>query len=110
MFYFGWDDFFESQILDLVSNSLFPARVICEERNLYRVQAGSSQIFWASVSGKMQFNAVSRVDYPAVGDWVMVDLPGQSERGVSAGLKKENHYSSEASRRQCGHADTLNEC
>ena len=82
LFLFGWDDFFESQILNLVSNSLFPARVICEERNLYRVQAGSSQIFWASVSGKMQFNAVSRVNYPAVGDWVMVEFPSQSDRGV----------------------------
>ncbi|OFZ31294.1 MAG: ribosome small subunit-dependent GTPase A [Bdellovibrionales bacterium RIFCSPHIGHO2_01_FULL_40_29] len=82
LFLFGWDDFFESQIPDLVSSSLFPARVICEERNLYRLQAGLNQIFWASVSGKMQFNAVSRVDYPAVGDWVMVEFPSQSDRGV----------------------------
>lgn len=79
---FGWDDFFESPNSDLVSSSLSPARVICEERNLFRLQAGLNQIFLASVSGKMQFNAVSRVDYPAIGDWVMVDPPGQSERGV----------------------------
>ncbi len=88
---FGWDDFFESQNPDPVylsgeqprsTGSLFPARVICEERNLYRLQAGLNQIFWASVSGKVQFNAMSRADYPAVGDWVMVDLPSQSERGV----------------------------
>ena len=82
LFLFGWDDFFQSQISDLVSGSLFPARVICEERNLYRVQAGLSQIFWASVRGKMQFNAATRAHYPAVGDWVMVELPSQSDRGV----------------------------
>jgi ribosome biogenesis GTPase len=91
LFLFGWDDFFESQIPDRVclsgepqgsTCSLFPARVICEERNLYRVQAGLNQVLWASASGKMQFNAVSRVDYPAVGDWVMVELPSQSDRGV----------------------------
>ncbi len=91
LFLFGWDGFFESQIPDLVllsgepkgsTCSLFPARVICEERNLYRLQAGLNQVLWASVSGKMQFNAVSRVDYPAVGDWVMVELPSQSDRGV----------------------------
>lgn len=79
---FGWDDFFESQVPDLVSSSLFPARVVCEERNLYRLQAGSNQTFWASVRGKMQFNALSRVDYPAVGDWVLVELPSQSDRGI----------------------------
>ncbi len=79
---FGWDDFFESQISNLVSSFLFPARVVCEERNLYRVQAGPEQILWASVCGKMQFNAATRIDYPAVGDWVIVEHPNQSDRGI----------------------------
>ena len=82
LLHFGWDDFFESQISDLVSSSLFPARVVCEERNLYRVQASPDQILWASVRGKMQFSASTRIDYPAVGDWVMVELPSQSDRGI----------------------------
>jgi len=82
LFLFGWDDFFESQISNLVSSSLFPARVICEERNLYRLQAGLNQIFWASVRGKLQLNAATRAHYPAVGDWVLVDLPSQSDRGI----------------------------
>jgi len=77
---FGWDHFFESQVPS--PSSLFPARVICEEKNLYRVQAGMDLIFWASVPGKMMFNATSRVDYPAVGDWVMVEMPPQSDRGL----------------------------
>jgi ribosome biogenesis GTPase len=81
LFHFGWDDFFESQSPDLISN-LLPARVICEERNLYRVQLGFDKVLWAVVSGKMQFGATSRKDYPAVGDWVMVELPKQSDRGV----------------------------
>ena len=82
LFLFGWDDFFQSQYPDLVSGSLFPARVICEERNLYRVQTGLHHVLWSSISGKMQFNASTRVDYPAVGDWVLVELPDQSDRGV----------------------------
>jgi ribosome biogenesis GTPase len=79
---FGWGDFFENQIPDLVLNQSFPARIICEERNLYRIQAGPNKFFWASVSGKLNFNAFTRMDYPAVGDWVMVELPAQSERGI----------------------------
>ncbi|WP_413294691.1 ribosome small subunit-dependent GTPase A [Bdellovibrio sp. HCB185ZH] len=81
LFLFGWDDFFESQLPNDMS-FLFPARVVCEERNLYRVQSGFEQVFWASVTGKMQFNASSRSQYPAVGDWVLVELPAQSDRGV----------------------------
>jgi ribosome biogenesis GTPase len=81
---FGWDGFFESQFPDLGSSSspLTPARVICEERNLYRVQTDTTRTHWASVSGKLQFNAASRADYPAVGDWVLVEIPDRSERGI----------------------------
>ncbi|QLY26565.1 ribosome small subunit-dependent GTPase A [Bdellovibrio sp. KM01] len=82
LFLFGWGDFFESQLPSDSSSLLFPARVVCEERNLYRLQSGFDQVFWASVTGKMQFNATSRVQYPAVGDWVLVELPPQSDRGV----------------------------
>ncbi len=79
---FGWDDFFENQISVTVTKEMFPARIICEERNLYRVQLGLDKIFWASVSGNLNFNATTRLDYPAVGDWVLVELPYQSERGI----------------------------
>lgn len=79
---FGWDDFFENQIPDLRSHILYPARVVCEERNLYRVQVGLNQVLWASINGKMQFNAQGRSDFPAVGDWVLVELQQQSDRGV----------------------------
>jgi ribosome biogenesis GTPase len=79
---FGWDGFFNDQNPSLVSSSLFPARVICEERNLYRLQLGLENVLWATVSGKLQFSASLRADYPAVGDWVMVEVPEQSDRGV----------------------------
>jgi len=78
---FGWDDFFESQLTNLSPNS-FPARVICEERNLYRAQVGLNQVLLATISGKIQHSAATRVDYPAVGDWVMVEPSSQSDRVV----------------------------
>lgn len=85
LFLFGWDGFFASQCPDLVSRSLVPARVICEEKNLYRIQVGMDHVLWASISGKMQFKARTRIDYPAVGDWVLVEIPdqaGQADRGI----------------------------
>ncbi len=79
---FGWDDFFESQIPDLGSKIFKPARVISEERNVYRLQVGLNQTIWAAITGSLKFKAVSRVGYPAVGDWVLFELPPNSERGV----------------------------
>src|SRR5690349_19480831 len=77
---FGWDDFFENQLSDILPNN-FPARIICEERNLYRVQVSFDKVLIATISGKIQHNAVTRIDYPAVGDWVIVE-PSHSDRLV----------------------------
>jgi len=80
--FFGWNDFFQNQISNYNTSNLIPARIICEERNLYRLQINFNQTLWASVRGKLNFNTESRLDYPAVGDWVLVEIPAQSERGV----------------------------
>lgn len=80
-FLFGWDAFFENQLSSLVTATTFPARVIGEERNLYRLQTGH-QTFWATVRGKLLHAASVRTDFPAVGDWVLAVLPPHSERGV----------------------------
>ncbi len=59
-----------------------PARVISEERNVYQVQYGLDEIIWASISGKMQFSSKVRADYPAVGDWVMIELKPGAEKAM----------------------------
>lgn len=79
---FGWDGFFENQNTKIVSHTLKLARVIGEERNLYRVQLDIDKVCLASISGKMQFNASSRADYPAVGDWVFVETLEQTDRAI----------------------------
>ncbi|MBY0412729.1 MAG: ribosome small subunit-dependent GTPase A [Bdellovibrionales bacterium] len=79
---FGWDDFFQSQVLTLSSESLFIGRVINEEKHLYRVQFGIDENISASVTGKMQFEAMGRVDYPAVGDWVLIHKTSNNERAT----------------------------
>lgn len=79
---FGWSDFFENHRSDLVLNNLIPARVIIEEKHLYRVQISLDQAVWAPISGKILHDAKVRTDYPAVGDWVMVEMPNNSERGI----------------------------
>ncbi|MGZ3710120.1 MAG: ribosome small subunit-dependent GTPase A [Bdellovibrionota bacterium] len=79
---FGWNSSLLSHSPSPVSDFLIPARVICEERNLYRLQTGLQSFLWSSVAGKLQFNARGRMDYPAVGDWVWVQSPHSSDRGI----------------------------
>lgn len=82
LFLFGWDDFFENQRSNFIGDHLIPARVIVEEKNIYRVQTGIDQAIWAPISGKILHEAQVRTDYPAVGDWVLIERPEKSERGI----------------------------
>lgn len=48
------------------------ARVIAEYKGAYKVKNENGE-FLAKVTGKQMFNALSREDYPAVGDFVVID-------------------------------------
>lgn len=48
------------------------ARVITEYKGVYKVKNDNGE-FLAKVTGKRMFNASSREDYPAVGDWVVIE-------------------------------------
>jgi len=50
----------------------YKARVIAEYKGAYKVKNNGSE-FLAKVTGKRMFNALSREDYPAVGDWVIIE-------------------------------------
>ena len=57
---------------------LYPVRVSSQHKDLYRVIGETGEIH-AVLSGKLSFGARTESDYPAVGDWVMVDR--QEETG-----------------------------
>jgi ribosome biogenesis GTPase len=67
----GWNAFFEQQ-LPQVSDDLRPhllwARVVEEQRGLYRIAGGADG--WAEVSGRFRHEAKAAADFPAVGDWI----------------------------------------
>lgn len=48
------------------------ARVVVEYKGAYKVKSEHGE-FLAKVTGRQIFNASSREDYPAVGDWVVID-------------------------------------
>ena len=67
----GWSGFFENQIGGHERPNLRWARVVEEQRGLYRVAGDADG--WAEVSGRFRHEAAHPGDFPAVGDWVGVD-------------------------------------
>jgi ribosome biogenesis GTPase len=67
----GWNGFFDQQVAADWRARFLWARVVEEQRGLYRI-AGDA-VGWAEISGRFRHAAKSPADFPAVGDWVGVD-------------------------------------
>jgi ribosome biogenesis GTPase len=67
----GYNKFFESNRQKLKLGEFSVARVIVEHRGAYKVKNSNGEYF-AKVTGKKIFDALSREDFPAVGDWVAI--------------------------------------
>ena len=67
---YGFSEVFLSQISQ--ENHLEPARVLSQEKGFYRIITDKGEKL-AEVSGKFRFQAVVSSDYPAVGDFVLVN-------------------------------------
>jgi ribosome biogenesis GTPase len=72
---FGWSALFESRFHPFASEGLAPARVLREERESCLVVTGDGEVV-AETSGRLRHMAKSRLDLPAVGDWVAVRPAG----------------------------------
>ncbi len=67
---YGLSDRFAQEAL--FYEGLFLARVIEQHRDLYRVVSEKGELY-AGVSGNFIYRAGDTSDFPAVGDWVMID-------------------------------------
>ena len=68
---FGYDEFLDSQWKSLNLEDAYVARVISEHKESYKVKNADGE-YMAKITGRQMFNAVTREDYPAVGDWVAI--------------------------------------
>ena len=89
----GWQPFFSRALDDLAAPDLAPARVARQDRQRYLVFGEVGELV-AEVSGKMREAAHTRVDFPAVGDWVaMAARPGEGAATIHAVLPRKSHFS-----------------
>ncbi len=65
----GYDDFFDTRRKEMRLTNYSIGRVIAEYKEAYRVK-GEGNEYFAKITGKRMFSALTREDYPAVGDWV----------------------------------------
>ncbi len=68
---FGYDPFFESNRVKLGLDVFHVARVISEQKGIYKVKNANGE-YLAKITGKQIFKASSKEDYPSVGDWVAI--------------------------------------
>ena len=77
----GFTRFFEQQLNDLQLENKIVGRIVLEHKHSYRVMTEQGE-WLATISGSYAFQALLRTDYPAVGDFVIVEkMPGE-ERAV----------------------------
>ncbi|MFP7201974.1 ribosome small subunit-dependent GTPase A [Lysinibacillus halotolerans] len=81
----GFTTFFEEQYTSFLKEEKYkncvPARVLLEHKHSYRVL--SEQGEWLStVAGHFVYESFSQADFPAVGDWVLVEKMDGEERGI----------------------------
>jgi len=67
----GWTNELEQAFAVYKEQGFSVARVALEHKRMYRVLSEEGELL-AEVSGKFRFEASERVDYPAVGDWVVI--------------------------------------
>lgn len=80
---FGFSSYFKEQMTAFMEETKFkncvPARVVLEHKHSYRVLAEEGE-WLATVAGHFAYTSFSRGDFPAVGDWVLVEkMPGEEK-------------------------------
>lgn len=90
----GWDSFFESDFERYKSTDFEAARIIAEYRDLYKVMTSESLELVAEVSGKFEYNAHERGDFPVTGDWVVIQkLLNQNKAIIHHILNRKSKFS-----------------
>ena len=77
----GWDVYFEALWSESAQDGCVPARVVSQQRGLWRV-VGNFEECWAEPSGKFRKESEAGGDWPAVGDWVSVELRAEKQNAL----------------------------
>lgn len=89
----GWNEFFEDQLSNFKMDEFTAGRVSRENKNNFILLTEHGEIT-AELSGKFLFNAESKSDFPAVGDWVLFrHLPAEQKGIIEIVLERKSKFS-----------------
>lgn len=92
----GWTSALTHAFAAYAAEGLIPGRVALEHTHIYRVLTERGELL-ARVSGRLRHRASGRADFPAVGDWVAVQLPEHSgDSRIEAILPRRSRFSRRA--------------
>lgn len=92
----GWDSLYREHFDILRLPDAVPGRVVSESRGSFRVAFSGGETM-AEVSGRLRFRAADEEIFPAVGDWVAVQLAVSGDRGIiRAVLPRKSRFSRKA--------------
>lgn len=77
----GYSDYFNDHYKNRADKNLTPARIIAEHKEMFIVRNETSELS-AKITGRMMFTALSREDYPAVGDWVLINILNDDQASI----------------------------
>ena len=87
---YGFNERFEQEAS--FYEGLYPARVSEQHHYIYKVVSEKGEL-QAEVSGKLHYAAEGTMDFPAVGDWVMIDrMDGNSGNAVIRNILRRKSF------------------
>lgn len=93
----GWNERLAREFEPYAARGFVPARVASEHKHIYRVLTADAEHL-ARVAGSLRHRAVSAVEYPAVGDWVVLRLrPGDPRASIRTILPRRSRFSRKVS-------------
>ena len=92
----GWGPTFSEAFGPYAAKGLVPGRVALEHTHIYRVMTEAGESL-ARVSGRLRHQASNRADFPAVGDWVVLESPEHGgDARIIAVLPRQSRFSRRA--------------
>ena len=89
----GWSSFFENHFQKYEADRFAVLRVLRENREKY-IACNEAGEFLCEISGKFRFENSRRVDFPTVGDWVVVSIvPNERNALIHAVLPRRSIFS-----------------
>ena len=92
----GWNSYFEALWGDGDRGNAVPARVIAQQRRFWRV-AGDFGEGWAEAAGRLRDAADGGAEWPAVGDWVALELHDAAAAAIREVLPRRSQFVRKAS-------------